>query len=274
MPLVTEAFPSLFTDRDQNLLKAWINMGAIDNDGVSQQPQTVPSRQYSRNAFLNDRQVVTTPSVSSAATGTATMVLDTAAKLLTGTVVLSNMTNTVTAVHINDGDADSNGDPVASLVETPAGSGVWTVPSTAPALTQLQMDRFISAGFYISVDTNVNPNGEIRGQLQTYKDNVQPILDCRCVRCHQPFAVAGYTGLILQPNFSYANLVNQLATQTTGTRVIPFDSVNSVLMQRLRGAGPAITAPTLRMPQDGPLFLSPHQENIIKVWIDTGAAND
>jgi CHRD domain-containing protein len=267
--LVTPALSS----HDQGLIKVWIIMGAMDNNGAVQAPQAPPSKQYTRNTFLNAIQVVS--AVTSSATGTATVVLDTATKKLTGTVVISNMTNTVTAVHINDADADFNSTaPVMSLTETPPGSGTWTIPATAPALSDVQMNRFISAGFYISVDTSVNPGGEIRGQLQTYSGNVQPIFSGRCVKCHHPFGAAGYTGLILQPDVSYSNLVSQLATQTTGTRVVPFDAINSILFQRIMGTGPVITVSTLRMPQDGPPFLSTHESGIIKIWINMGALND
>jgi hypothetical protein len=262
MPPPGAAF-SLLTSRDQNLIKAWINSGAMDDNGAVQSAQQVPPRQIARSTFLNDKQVVTTPSVSSAATGTAAVSLDTTTGKLTGTVVLSNIT--ATAVHINDGDAGSNGSPIVSLTETPAGSGVWTIPDTMAALTPVVMNRFIAAGLYVSADTSLNPGGEIRGQFLSYAGNVQSIFTIRCIQCHN-------SGLDLRPGQSYVSLVNQPATQQTaaGTRVVPGDAVGSVLYKRVIGDGPA----GFRMPFDGPPFLSQREENIIKTWIDMGAGND
>jgi hypothetical protein len=62
--------------------------------------------------------------------------------------------------------------------------------------------------------------------------------------------------------------VNQLATQSTGTRVIPFDAADSVLYRRLAGIGLA------QMPLDGPPYLPLRGINIIKTWINMGARND
>jgi hypothetical protein len=263
MPPPGQTVP-LLSSREQNLIKVWINSGAMDENGAVRTAQPIPSRQYARNAFLNDKQVVHAPGIVSAATATAAITLDTATSRLTGTVVISNMANAVTAVHINDGDADNNGALVVSLAETPPGSGRWTVPATASALSDLQMNRFISAGFYVSVDTIVNPDGEIRGQFLSYANNVQPLFSARCVQCHN-------SGLILSRDQSYALLVNQPATQTTGTRVVPFDAANSVLYRRITGIG---SPAGFRMPADGPPFLSLREENIIKIWINMGAGNN
>jgi hypothetical protein len=260
--------PSL---RDLNLIKAWINSGAMDDNGAIQAPQPTPFRQYTRNAFLNAIQIVSAVSISSIATGTAGVVLDTATSKLTGTVVISNMTNTITSVRINDGDAGSDGALVIALVETTAGSGIWTIPDAAAALTPLQMNRFIAAGLSISVDTIANPNGEIRGQLQSYAGNVQPLFSCRCVVCHNRGAAAVFTGLLLVPSDSYALVVNQPATRTTGTRVTPFDPADSVLVKRIAGIG--FTGEGQRMPVDGP-YLTLREENIIRTWINMGAPND
>jgi 3D (Asp-Asp-Asp) domain-containing protein len=234
----------------------------MDTSGVVRSPQPVPFRQYTRNAFLNAAQIVSAISVSSIATGTAVMVLDTATSKLTGTVVISNMT--VTAVHINDGDADSNGALVVTLAETLPGSGIWTIPAIAPALSDLQMNRFIAAGLYISADTSVNPNGEIRGQLQSYAANVQPVLTARCVTCHS-------FGIDLRQGQSYSTLVDKPSTFPTGTRVIPSDAANSVLYRRIIDTG---SPAGFRMPVDGTPFLPLREENIIKTWINMGARND
>jgi hypothetical protein len=262
MPPDYSSLPALST-RDQDLIKSWIIMGAIDENGVVQSAVPIPTLQYTRNSFLNAVQIVSAASVSSAATGTAVMVVDTGTSKLTGTVIISNMTNTVTTVNIYDGDADNNGALVVALTST--GGGIWTVPPASAALTALQMNRFIAAGIYISVNTAANPNGEIRGQLQNFTANIQLIFNARCVKCHNSSS-ASLVGLL--QGQAYDTLVNQLATQSTGTRVIPFDAADSVLYRRLAGIGLA------QMPLDGPPYLPLRGINIIKTWINMGARND
>jgi CHRD domain-containing protein len=268
MPPDYSSLPALAT-RDQDIIKVWINMGAIDDSGALPQPAAVPPTLFSRRTFLNAVQVVPATAITSTATGTAVVVLDTATSKLTGTVVISNLTNAVTAVNIYDGDADNNGTLVVSLAETAPGSGIWTIPAASAALTALQMNRFIAAGLYVSVNTTLDPNGEIRGQLQSFAANIQLIFNSRCVKCHN-------SGVVFLQGQAYATLVGQPATQNpvgiTGTRVIPFVAANSVLYNRLAGNPPFL--PPARMPADGPPYLPLRQINIIKTWINMGAPND
>ena len=53
MPPPSPVTPAL-SSHDQGLIKVWIMMGAMDNNGAVQAPQAPPSKQYTRNAFLND----------------------------------------------------------------------------------------------------------------------------------------------------------------------------------------------------------------------------
>jgi hypothetical protein len=128
------------------------------------------------------------------------------------------------------------------------------------------MNTFIAGGLYVAVDTTDLglTREEIRGQIQTYKDNVQPLFSSRCVKCHN-------TGIALTPGQSWTSLVNVTATQSAGTLVIPGDSANSVLYNRLTGNG---FPPPSRMPKDGPPFLTTNETSIIKSWIAMGAPND
>jgi hypothetical protein len=175
----------------------------------------------------------------------------------------------VDSVSIFNAYADSTGASLgtaASFVETPPlGSGIWTIQAIATALTATQMNEFIAGGLYVSVHTTLAigfGREEIRGQIQTFKDNVQPVFNGRCVKCHNPGV------LTLVAGQSYAALVNKPATQSFGTLVLPFDSAGSVLFNRLTGTGLA------RMPADGPPFLTSNEISIIKAWIVMGAPND
>jgi hypothetical protein len=259
--------------RELDLIKTWIMMGAMDDNGVAQSPQTLPPRQFIREAFLKSAQIVTTGTISSAITGSATFVLDTAARTVTGTLTISGTPATaITAAHIHDGFIGTNGGVVAPLTTTD--SVIFTAASTA--LTPLQMSTLIAGGFYVNVRTVANPDGEIRGQLMSYNDNVQPVFNLSCVFCHDVGGPAAFTGLHLGRLDSYGRLVNQLATQQlstepTATLVIPFDSTNSVLFRRVTGAAPYLGP--RRMPPSG-APVSTNDENLIKTWIDMGTLNN
>jgi hypothetical protein len=251
-------------------------MGAMDDNGVAQAPQTPPDRIFTREAFLNSAQTVTTGSISaSSITGSATFVLDTASRSVTGTMTITGIPATpITAAHIHDGFVGVNGG-VAVPLATADGGVTWTVPAGVPALTPEQINKFIAGGYYVNVHTQANPDGEIRGQLMSYKENVQPVFSGRCVFCHQIGGPSAFTGLLLTPLDSYGLLVNQLATQpslssgltATGTRVIPFNSTDSVLYKRVTGA-PGYTG-ALQMPASA-TSLSTNDLNNIKIWIDMG----
>jgi cytochrome P460 len=103
----------------------------------------------------------------------------------------------------------------------------------------------------------------------SFKWRVQSLLSAMCAECHRSSGTASF--LHLTSDASYTVLVNQPATKTTGTLVVPGDSVNSVLYQRVSGIG--LPAGAARMPfGKGPL--SSGNQNIIKTWIDQGANNN
>jgi hypothetical protein len=237
----------------------------------SSAPETAPVAKEARDAFLTGSQVISIPPVSSRATGTFSMKLDSVTGQLSGSLKLSQMAHKVTAVGIRAGAIGQNGDLVVSLIETPAGSGIWTLPAEATALTATQTDLFRNAGLYVDVRTDVFPNGEIRGQFLSFAANVQPIFDAQCVSCHDPGKQAQFTYLFLASPYSFYSLVNQPATQSSGIRVIPYDATGSFLLSKTTGNG--LPAGVSRMPPGGP-FLSDAEENLIRTWIIMGALND
>ena len=273
MPLEAPALAQSEID----LIKTWINEGARDDSGVSPAPQTPPDRTFTRGAFLNSAQTGTT--VASSITGSATFVLDTATKKVTGTMTISGTPGTaITLAHIHDGFVGVSGGIVVSLASTDNGV-TWTVAADAPELTAEQMNKFIAGGLYVNVHTDAVPAGEIRGQLISYKENVQLIFNGRCVFCHQVGGPAAFTGLLLTEADSYTGLVNKAATQPSlssgatpvGTLVVPFDSTNSVLYKRVIGA--TDYTGSLQMPASANP-LSENDMNLIKIWIDMGAVNN
>src|SRR5215831_7025947 len=75
------------------------------------------------------------------------------------------------------------------------------------------------------------------GPTVSFANDVQPIFDARCVRCHSGNAPTG--GLDLTAGQAHDNLVNQptsdgcMATAPDSVRVVPFDPPSSMLWLKL-----------------------------------------
>ena len=93
-----------------------------------------------------------------------------------------------------------------------------------------------------------------------------------CTQCHNATGQLFAGRLNLEHGVAYDNLINVAARNKAGaTRVIPGDADNSYLIRKLAG-GPDIFG--LRMPNNGPPFLTNGQISVIRRWIELGAAND
>jgi len=103
----------------------------------------------------------------------------------------------------------------------------------------------------------------------------QQILNPACVACHTDegrVPAGAAPGLNLKTGVSIANLVNAGSTGKPGSvRVIPGNPSGSYLIQKLEGA-PDIVG--LRMPRNGPPFLTTEQIALIRQWIQNGAPNN
>lgn len=92
-----------------------------------------------------------------------------------------------------------------------------------------------------------------------------------CINCHNAIGRQP-AGLLNMRDDPYAALVNQPSRQKPGaTIVIPGDPDNSYLIRKLEG-GPDIAL--LRMPANGPPYLTPGQIRVIRRWIENGAPRD
>lgn len=92
-----------------------------------------------------------------------------------------------------------------------------------------------------------------------------------CVACHTNVGRTPAAGLNLVGD-PYTALVNAPSRLQAGSvLVIPGDPVNSYLVKKLRG-GPGING--LRMPLNGPPYLTEGQIIVIERWIQQGAQNN
>lgn len=115
------------------------------------------------------------------------------------------------------------------------------------------------------------PGGGNPGAAFTFSRIQSEIFTPNCVKadCHD--AATAQNGLILQAGQSYALLVGHPSTGSDLPRVTPGDPERSFIIKKLRG-DPDISG--VRMPFDGPPYLTPAQIEGIAGWIREGARND
>lgn len=92
---------------------------------------------------------------------------------------------------------------------------------------------------------------------------------CAKAGCHA--AATARNDLVLEAGRSYDGLVNRPSLGSSLDRVEPGDPERSYLIHKLRG-DPTISG--VRMPFDGPPYLTPEQIQGIAGWIRAGAPND
>lgn len=98
------------------------------------------------------------------------------------------------------------------------------------------------------------------------------ILTPACTSCHTDEGRTPSGGLNLKSGAAYSALVNVASTGKPGAiRVIPGNPSGSYLVQKLEGAADIVG---LRMPRNGPPFLSDAQVALIRQWIQNGAPNN
>jgi len=107
----------------------------------------------------------------------------------------------------------------------------------------------------------------------TFSQQIQAqILTPACTSCHTDEGRNPLGGLNLKSGSAYANLVGVASTGKPGAiRVIAGNPSGSYLVQKLEGA-PDIVG--LRMPRNGPPFLTDAQIALIRQWIQNGAPNN
>jgi CHRD domain len=119
-------------------------------------------------ATLDGAQEV--PPVTTAATGTATFLIDEEAATLTYEIQFTGLSGTVAAAHIHPGKRGVNGPPAITLNVATLANG------TATGITPDQVAAMVSGGAYVNLHTAANIGGEIRGQLELASGSET----CRC----------------------------------------------------------------------------------------------
>jgi hypothetical protein len=98
------------------------------------------------------------------------------------------------------------------------------------------------------------------------------IFDPGCTPCHSDVGRTPSAGMNLKAGSAFANLVNVPSSGLPGAvRVIAGNANGSYIVQKLEGA-PGIAG--LRMPRNGPPFLTDAQVKMIRDWITAGALNN
>ena len=107
----------------------------------------------------------------------------------------------------------------------------------------------------------------------TFSTQIQAqILTPACQSCHTDDGRTPAAGLNLKPGASYPNMVGVASSGKAGAiRVIAGNPSGSYLIQKLEGAADIVG---LRMPRNGPPFLTTEQVALIRLWIQNGAPNN
>ena len=101
---------------------------------------------------------------TSAATGTAKVVLNDAEDTITVDATFSGLVSNATAGHIHDQEAGVNGPIVFPFSGVPAATS-GSIPQQTFAITPAQVVELKAGGLYVNIHSSTFPGGEIRGQL-------------------------------------------------------------------------------------------------------------
>jgi hypothetical protein len=107
-------------------------------------------------------------------------------------------------------------------------------------------------------------------QVIHFQKSIQPLLNQRCVMCHQEGSAPG--GLSLDPAHAYKSLVGVPSTQAPLARVSPGQPDKSYLWHKLSGTHVEAGGSGVRMPLGGEM---PAEEmSRLRTWIEQGARPD
>ncbi|HET6981628.1 MAG TPA: cadherin-like domain-containing protein [Myxococcaceae bacterium] len=197
-------------------------------------------------------------------------------KAATEAVVMGASTQLQARASDPDGDAltyswtqTSPASPQGSFSSASSDSPTWTAPTVLTA-TPFTLSVSVSDGKGGSTAATVTVYAKVSSD-PSFRAEVAPIL-AACTGCHGGTSPEGL--LVLEPNLSYASLVN--APEVTGTctnllRVAPGDPDASALVRRMVGETCG-----LRMPPNDRTYFDqlPGEVALVRTWIQNGAPNN
>ncbi|HZV69945.1 MAG TPA: CHRD domain-containing protein [Saprospiraceae bacterium] len=107
------------------------------------------------------------PSVTTDGRGVAIFTFDEKKSTLYINVSLSNLSGPITGIHIHEGVPGENGPVIINLTSFLSGN---RVKGTVHDVSKATMAAFLTGGYYINAHTELNPDGEIRGQIKLETD--------------------------------------------------------------------------------------------------------
>jgi len=121
--------------------------------------------------------------------------------------------------------------------------------------------------------SNSSPSSPTPTSTLSFATQIQAqILNPACVACHTDDGRTPASNLNLKSGAAISNLINIASVGKPGAvRVIPGNPSGSYLIQKLEGASDIVG---LRMPRNGPPFLTTEQVALIRQWIQNGAPNN
>ncbi|MGE3179397.1 MAG: c-type cytochrome [Vicinamibacterales bacterium] len=117
-----------------------------------------------------------------------------------------------------------------------------------------------------------NPGSPSPSTTAVFSEIQRDILTPSCVSCHTNDGRTPAGDLDLRPGVAYGNLFNRPSAQKSGAMlVVAGNAAGSYLVQKLEGAADIVG---VRMPRNGPPYLSDAQVAVIRQWIQDGAMNN
>lgn len=133
---------------------------AAGNIGQSAELTVTVQNEFQFALTLSGEEEV--PAVTSAGTATADLTINVGTGAVQGTLTITGID--VTAAHIHDGFAGSNGPVLVGLEQDSTDPSIYNVPAGA-LLDAAGVDDLLAAGLYLNAHTAANPGGELRAQI-------------------------------------------------------------------------------------------------------------
>ena len=216
------------------------------------------------------------PAVTTTATGTAAVTVDSVADTLTVYLNTTGVT-AATAAEVETGASGATGTKLVALTQSTTAMGTWSVMLSPIAATDVA--NLNSGMWYVNLTTSTDQMGAIRGQITLPSATATPtlthlqvtIFTPLCSGCHDGVGTVPPGALNLTAGGTYAATVN-VATgeQPTLKYIVPGNPTESYLVQKLLGAS---TISGVQMPEGGP-YLDAATIAEVQAWVTAGALNN